>query len=184
MRCSADGCHAERSEASRRLRARIRGSSPPTRNDSVQADGTVISPLHNDRIRATAQGQWHNRDMFAIIARRNGYGPSVPQARIGQLLHSCEVETGGMFRMLRPNLIESTEGFSVEILGRVGMRYTEWGKSVRIESEVLATPEIAVDTDSILKWNDGSVIDDATRNRIIQNIRDAVRSQGEDIVVT
>jgi hypothetical protein len=89
-----------------------------------------------------------------------------------------------MFRTPRPNLIESTEGFAVEILGRVGMRYSERGKSVEIDSEVLATPEIAVDTESICKWNDGSAIDDVTRNRIVQNIRDAVRSQGEDIVIT
>ena len=88
-----------------------------------------------------------------------------------------------MFRSPRPNVIENTEGVSVEILGRVGIRYTEKGKSVEVNAEVLANPEIAVYSSSICKWSDGGAIDDATRGRIIQNIRDAVRSQGEDIVV-
>lgn len=88
-----------------------------------------------------------------------------------------------MFRSTRPNVIENAEGVSVEILGRVGIRYTEEGKSAEVNAEVLATPEIAVYSASICKWNDGGAIDDATRNRIIQNIREAVRSQGEDIVV-
>jgi hypothetical protein len=39
-----------------------------------------------------------------------------------------------------PNVIASTEGFSVKVLGRTGMRYTEGTRSVRIDSEVLAKP--------------------------------------------
>lgn len=88
-----------------------------------------------------------------------------------------------MFHSTRPNVIENTEGVFVEILGRTGIRYTEKGKSVEVDSEVLATPEIGVYAASICKWNNGDAIDDAARNRIIQNIREAVRSQGEDIVV-
>lgn len=88
-----------------------------------------------------------------------------------------------MFRSTKPNVIENLDGVSVEILGRVGMRYTEDGKSVEVDAEVLATPEIAVYSMSICKWSDGGAIDDTTRSRIIQNIREAVRSQGEDIVV-
>jgi hypothetical protein len=88
-----------------------------------------------------------------------------------------------MFQSKRPNIIENDEGISVEILGRAGLRYTEAGKSVEVDSEVLATPEIAVYVASIRNWNDGNAIDDATRSRIIRNIREAVRSQGEDIVV-
>ena len=88
-----------------------------------------------------------------------------------------------MFRSTRPNVIENDEGVSVEILGRAGIRYSETGRSVDVNSEVLATPEIAVYVASIRNWNDGNAIDDATRNRIIENIRSAVRSQGEDLVV-
>jgi hypothetical protein len=88
-----------------------------------------------------------------------------------------------MFRRKKPNVIENDEGVSVEVLGRMGMRYSEIGKSVIVDSEVLATPEIAVYAASISNWSDGNAIDDATRSKIIQNIREAIRSQGEDIVV-
>jgi hypothetical protein len=37
-----------------------------------------------------------------------------------------------------PNVIESSTGFSVRVLGRTGMRYTEGERSVWIDSEVLA----------------------------------------------
>jgi hypothetical protein len=88
-----------------------------------------------------------------------------------------------MFRSTKPNVIENEEGVCVEVLGRMGMRYTEAGRTIDVNSEVLATPEIAVYAESIRNWSDGSVIDEATRRRVIQNIREAVRSQGEDIVV-
>jgi hypothetical protein len=88
-----------------------------------------------------------------------------------------------MFRSTKPNVIENEEGVSVEILGRMGMRYTEAGRSIDVDSEVLATPEIAIYAASIHKWSDGCTIEDAARSRIIANIREAVRSQGEDIVV-
>lgn len=88
-----------------------------------------------------------------------------------------------MFQSTFPNVIENNEGVSVEILGRMGIRYTDNGRTVEVNAEILATPEIAVYADSIRSWNDGDAIDDATRDMIIQNIRDAVRSQGDDIVV-
>jgi hypothetical protein len=88
-----------------------------------------------------------------------------------------------MFHRAGPNVIENDEGVSVEILGRMGIRYREGGRSVDVESEVLATPEIAVYVASIRKWSDGDAIDAATRSRIIENIQEAVRSQGENVVV-
>ncbi len=88
-----------------------------------------------------------------------------------------------MFHMPRPNLIESTEGFSVEILGRTGIQYVEGDRTVEVNSEVLATDEIAVYRSSIRRWKDGHAIDEDNRSRIIHNIRDAVKSQGEGIVV-
>jgi hypothetical protein len=44
-----------------------------------------------------------------------------------------------MFKILRVNVIESNEGFSVEVLGQRGLRYTEGGKSLRVASEMLAS---------------------------------------------
>ena len=88
-----------------------------------------------------------------------------------------------MFHRTGANVIENDEGVSVEILGRMGIRYTEAGRSVGVNSEVLAMPEIAVYAALIRNWSDGNPIDDATRSRIVENIREAVRSQGEDVVV-
>ena len=88
-----------------------------------------------------------------------------------------------MFKRTGPNIIENDEGISVEVLGRVGMRYTEAGRFINVDSEVMATPEIAIYTASIRNWSDGDIIDNATRDRIIQNIREAIQSQGEDIAV-
>ncbi len=88
-----------------------------------------------------------------------------------------------MFRMTRPNFIESSDGFSVEVLGRVGMIYTEGGKTLDIESEVLADSDIMMFASSLQVWNDGSPIDDVTRQRIIEHIRKAIQSQGQELVV-
>lgn len=88
-----------------------------------------------------------------------------------------------MFNCISPNIFENTEGVSVEILGRWGIRYSENEKTVNVQSEILVTPQIAIYVGSICKWDNGDAIDEAMRNRIIKNIRDAVRSQGEDLVL-
>ena len=90
---------------------------------------------------------------------------------------------GKMFRMPRPNFIESSEGFSVEVLGQVGMIYTEGGKTLDIESEVLAHSGIAMFASSLQVWNDGGPIDDVTRQQIIQNIRRAIEFLGDHLVI-
>ena len=51
------------------------------------------------------------------------------------------------------NVIESSIGFSVRVLGRTGLRYVEGHRSVCIDSEVLAKPRaIALFKDSIRAW--------------------------------
>jgi hypothetical protein len=42
-----------------------------------------------------------------------------------------------MFTIPRNNVIESDEGFSVEVLGRTGLLYTEGARSLQIDSEIL-----------------------------------------------
>ena len=92
-----------------------------------------------------------------------------------------------MFKVPRVNVIESDEGFSVEVLGRTGLLYTEGSKSMYIDSEILASPGgIAVIKKSIHAWNpphNKEIIDDTKRNTIIDNIRRAFGSQGDDISV-
>jgi hypothetical protein len=59
-----------------------------------------------------------------------------------------------MFKIPRVNVIESDEGFSIEVLGRTGLLYTEGLKSMHIDSEILASPGgIAMLKNSIRAWN-------------------------------
>lgn len=92
-----------------------------------------------------------------------------------------------MFSIPRPNVIESSEGYSVEVLGRTGVIYREGSKTMQIDSEILAGPSgIVIYTDSINSWdepNDVSRIDDKERERIISNIVDAFKFRGYDIEV-
>jgi hypothetical protein len=84
-----------------------------------------------------------------------------------------------------PNVIESTSGFSVRVLGRTGMRYTEGGRSVRIDSEVLHKPgAIALFKDSIKEWEgDNAPMSEDDRDRIAQNIKRAFEFCGYELEV-
>ena len=86
-----------------------------------------------------------------------------------------------------PNVIESTTGFSVKVLGRTGMRYTEGRRSVWIDSEVLAKPgAIALYQDSIKAWENpdsSAPVNDADRGRIVKNIERAFESCGYELQV-
>jgi hypothetical protein len=87
-----------------------------------------------------------------------------------------------------PNLIETRAGYSVEVLGRTGLRYNESHQTIFIDSEVLAVPQtIAVNAASIKRWDpphDGEPIHDQDRTRIIENIRRAFDSKGWILRVT
>jgi hypothetical protein len=85
-----------------------------------------------------------------------------------------------------PNVIESSAGFAVRVLGRTGMRYTEGSRSVSIDSEVLAKPRaIAMFKESIRTWEGpepGAVI--ATeRDQIVANIKRAFMACGYELEV-
>jgi hypothetical protein len=85
-----------------------------------------------------------------------------------------------------PNLIESSAGFSVRVLGRTGMRYVEGGRSVCIDSEVLGKPgAIALFKDSIKTWEGDSAeqVNDADRERIAENIKRAFEFCGYELEV-
>jgi hypothetical protein len=85
-----------------------------------------------------------------------------------------------------PNVIESSTGFTVRVLGRTGMRYVEGGRSVRIDSEVLARPgAIAMFKDRMKEDspNDSAEITEADRDRITSNIKRAFDACGYDLEV-
>lgn len=85
-----------------------------------------------------------------------------------------------------PNLIESTAGFSVRVLGRTGLRYEEGGRSVWVDSEVLAkSGAIALFKDSIKTWEGASPgqVSDADRDGIAANIKRAFEFCGYELEV-
>lgn len=75
----------------------------------------------------------------------------------------------------------------MELLGRTGLRYSEAGHQMFVDSEVLTGPSgMVVYKDTIQKWDppyDNVLVTDSDRGRILNNIRDAFRSQGFDIDV-
>ena len=74
------------------------------------------------------------------------------------------------------------DGFSVEVLGRTGLRYREEGRQMFVDSEVLTGPSgMALYKDTIQKRDppyDSVPVTDSDRDRILKNIRHALRSQG------
>jgi hypothetical protein len=83
-------------------------------------------------------------------------------------------------------LITSDSGFSVEVLGRTGLRYTEDDRTMLIDSEVLARHGIGLYRWSLRRWeppNDSLPIDEDERNRIVENIRQAFMFNGDELVV-
>ena len=95
----------------------------------------------------------------------------------------------GVFRSPRPNLIESGDGFSVEILGKTGIRYREGDRTMDVSSELLAPGapyRLAVWKNSIEKWRPPHAdeqINPDKRCAILENIRQAIRFTGDDIEV-
>lgn len=92
-----------------------------------------------------------------------------------------------MFSEPRLNVIECDEGFSVEVLGRVGLMYTEGERRLRVGSELLNGPSgLAIYTYSIRAWEppfQEDRIDASKKERIIDNIRRAFRYAGYEIHV-
>lgn len=85
-------------------------------------------------------------------------------------------------RWPRQNLIEG-KGFSVETLGRTGLRYCENGRTMHIDSEVLLARGIMLYRSSVKRWdppNNEEPVDDKTRDRIIENIRQVFASKGDE----
>jgi hypothetical protein len=86
-----------------------------------------------------------------------------------------------MYKRIYPNTIESADGYSVRVLGRVGLLYVEGNRSIRIDSEVNAPKEIALYKDSIKTWDppyDKDAVDEDERDVIIGKIQRAFHSQG------
>jgi hypothetical protein len=94
-----------------------------------------------------------------------------------------------MFRVPRANVIESDEDFSIEILGITGLRYRQGDRALFVNSEILASTSpffLSIIKRSIQHWDppyDGELIDEATRELIVENICRAFASQGNKVEV-
>ena len=91
-----------------------------------------------------------------------------------------------MFETPHPNIIQSLEGFSVEMISRTKLVYTESGRSVEIDCEWLAGPHtLVVYTDTLTHWTvpDGVEISCEERSKIVENIRKAFRFRGVEIEI-
>ena len=91
-----------------------------------------------------------------------------------------------MWEIPRPNLIQSSEGFAVEVIGRTQLVYTAFGRKINVGCEWLAGPSaLLVYTDTLTHWEgaDGVEISNEERLEIIENIRKAFRSRGVEIEV-
>ena len=91
------------------------------------------------------------------------------------------------FFIPRPNVIQSDQGYSVEVLGRTGLRYTEDSQTFLIDSEVLAGPAgLVVYSESIkvegVPYNQMPFTPE-DRTRIIENIRVAFRFRELEIEI-
>jgi hypothetical protein len=91
-----------------------------------------------------------------------------------------------MFSIPRANVIQSDSGFSVEILGRTGLRYTEGDRSLHVDSEVVAEPTgLVVYSQTLISWDapTGTPINEIEKEIIIANIREAFLFREFDIEV-
>jgi hypothetical protein len=77
-----------------------------------------------------------------------------------------------MFTLIKANLVQSDEGFSVKTTGWEGIVYTQQGKTLHVDSEFLVGPDfnIVVWGGGIKKWDSGDDIGDSERRIIVDNI--------------
>jgi hypothetical protein len=90
------------------------------------------------------------------------------------------------FFIPKTNVIESDQGFSVEILGPTGLRYIEPGMILHIDSELLSGSAGLIlygQNITIESPKGGIALENIDRNRIIENIRAAFRFRGFEIQV-
>jgi hypothetical protein len=97
-------------------------------------------------------------------------------------------DVGHRFSYPRPNLIVSSDGFSVEVRGRDTLRYVEADKKVDLFAEQLGgdEPAIIVRRGDVRAWQTSqgeSPVSDAERLRILANIRDAFSWKGWKFLV-
>ena len=92
-----------------------------------------------------------------------------------------------MFSIPRVNVIESDEGFSVEVLVPDGIIYREGTKTLYIESSFVTGPAVlGIHSTSIKTWkppDNSKAINKRKREKIADNVRRAFLFRGIEIEV-
>lgn len=87
----------------------------------------------------------------------------------------------------KPNLISSSEGWEIEVLGLTGVRYTDETGTYSVDTELLhGEPIMVVIRDRIFKKDvDGSLLEVKSRkkNVIVSRLRTAISWDGHEISV-
>jgi len=82
---------------------------------------------------------------------------------------------------------QSPAHVGITLLGRTGLRYTEDGRSMFVDSEMLAHPNsIVVYRESISRWDpphESQTLSEGDRERVLASIVAALRLQGFDVDV-
>ena len=91
------------------------------------------------------------------------------------------------FSIPRTNVIQSDEGYSVEVLGPAGLRYSDANRVLFIDSVMLAGSDGVIVYSRSVKVessiNASSSVDAADLKQVIENIREAFRFRGFEIQV-
>ena len=85
------------------------------------------------------------------------------------------------FEIPRVNVIESSNGFTVEVLGRVDLKYSEGPRTMTVDSEILVGNAIEILRNSIQTWEapfENEEIDEDKRESIVDNIQRAFKFRG------
>lgn len=85
----------------------------------------------------------------------------------------------------RRNRVYSDDGFSVEVAGRFAILYREQNRTMSIMAE-MTSDGFVINPNSIGRWEEdplGLAVGDEKRNEIVANLKRALESQGERIVV-
>jgi hypothetical protein len=90
-----------------------------------------------------------------------------------------------MFTNPRANFYESSDGFSVEVMGQTGLVYREGERAMLVNSEILAGPAgLVIYHSSIVRWkppHEAEIVSSENRYQIVRNIQNAFRSQGLEV---
>ena len=84
------------------------------------------------------------------------------------------------------NVIESSAGFSIRVLGRTGMRYSRGARSIWIDSEVLARPKAMAMAKGSIRFWEGDAPGEVTkseRDEIADDIRRAFEACGYELEI-